>query len=147
MDSKVYELAKQARALLAAEYDGLGIEPQAARLMAQGHQPGGVHYAAVKAIIAALTPPEGYVLAPNADLTQVALVAATLRSDLDRGCLALNRSALVGVLSRLERALGRSTVDDAYSAAIDLFPGCAAQRGAFMAGYTHALRAARPEVP
>lgn len=30
--------------------------------MEQGHQPGGVHYAAVQAIIAALTPPEGYVL-------------------------------------------------------------------------------------
>lgn len=64
MDLKAHKLAKTARALLVAEYTELGIEPQAAQLMAQGHQPGGVHYAAVKALIAALTPPEGYVLVP-----------------------------------------------------------------------------------
>lgn len=54
------DVEQRARELLAAEYRTLEIEPQAARLMEQGHQPGGVHYAAVHAIIAALTPPEGY---------------------------------------------------------------------------------------
>ncbi len=66
MDAKVYELARRARELLVSKYTELGIESQAARLMEQGHQPGGVHYAAICAIIAALTPPEGYVLVPEA---------------------------------------------------------------------------------
>lgn len=61
------DIGNRARELLVAEYTELGIEPQAARLMAQGHQPGGVHYGAVKAIIAALTPPEGYVLIQRVD--------------------------------------------------------------------------------
>lgn len=47
---------KRARGVLAAEYNSAGIEHQAAALMAQGHQPGGVHRAAVKVIAAAITP-------------------------------------------------------------------------------------------
>ncbi|QDY48751.1 hypothetical protein [Stenotrophomonas maltophilia] len=58
------DVEQRAREMLAEEYRTLGIEPQAARLMEQGHQPGGVHYAAVQAIIAALTPPAGFVLVP-----------------------------------------------------------------------------------
>jgi hypothetical protein len=58
------EIEKRARELLAAAYRHAGVELQAAALMVQGHQPGGVHYAAVHALVAALTPPEGYVLVP-----------------------------------------------------------------------------------
>jgi len=58
------DIEKKARELLVTQYRDLGIEPQAARLMAQEHQPGGVHYAAVQAIVAALAPPKGYVLVP-----------------------------------------------------------------------------------
>lgn len=52
MNTKFSEAA--AREMLVNEYKKLGIEAQAASLMKQGHQPGGVHYAAVQAIIAAI---------------------------------------------------------------------------------------------
>lgn len=51
-DTKISEAV--AREMLVNEYQKLGIEAQSASLMKQGHQPGGVHYAAVQAIVAAL---------------------------------------------------------------------------------------------
>lgn len=71
MNDKTYELAKKARELLVAQYNELDIEPQAARLMAQGHQPGGVHYAAVKALITALAQPTGYATVQLAPLMEM----------------------------------------------------------------------------
>jgi hypothetical protein len=108
MDAKVYELAKRARELLVAEYTELGIEPQAARLMAQGHQPGGVHYAAVKAIIAAMATPEGCVLIKADTLADLAndaealIVQTEFRRDRIDGKLASVREARAMLAERPE---------------------------------------------
>lgn len=74
------DIKKTAQAMLVAEYQNLGIEPQACALMAKGHKPGGVHHAAVQAIIAALTPAEGYILVPVQPSIEMLSAAAEARA-------------------------------------------------------------------
>ncbi len=79
------DIEKRARELLAAEYVKEGRVVSAQETM-QGHDlTAHAEYIALRAIVAALTPPEGYVLVP-VEPTPGLLMSMAMRSDHALGC-------------------------------------------------------------
>ncbi len=136
MDAKVYELARRARELLVSKYTELGIESQAARLMEQGHQPGGVHYGAVQAIIAALTPPEGHVVVTRNEAGQA--VAVTRQDDEGR---------ILSVIAEFGTPEGYVLVPVEPTVEMVVAGNEAENESKFASEIYGAMLAARPEVP